>query len=213
MTPLVVTARVLEGVVLRHPIHLDALLDAAWCHREGILLHPSSEADLVRFPLPLARSVDDRFWLASAGHYSVAHSELRYKNRRAPWVEYARFGTEKIARVQINFGPNKSYRVPYEFMIPTGGEMTWWCMGDADPIRELLYLIHYLAKHRNSGKGKIREWRVEPCEPWDGFPVFRDGMALRNVPAGEHEYGQLERCEPPYWMKEGRVPCLVPVTG
>lgn len=214
MTPVRVQARLWEGLVLRHPVHLDALLQAAWCMREGRLLAPLSEADLIDIQLPLARSECGRYWLASAGALVPLASELRYKNRRAPWVEYARLGSDKIRRVQINFGENKSYRVPYEFTIPKDGLVTWWALGELGGVCELLQHVHFLAKHRGSGKGHVREWKIEECEPWgDGFPVMRDGYPLRNLPVEPGAVGALERCEPPYWMREGRVPCLVPVSG
>lgn len=201
-------------MVIRHPIHLDALLEAAWCYREGRLLAPGKEADLIDIPIPIARSECGRYWLASVGEMESVHSELRYKNRRAPWVEYARLGSGKIRRVQINFGANKSYRVPYEFTIPKDGLITWWAIGECQPVLELLYCIHFLAKHRGSGKGQVSEWTAEECESWgEGFPVMRDGAPLRNLPVEPGAVGALERCSPPYWMREGRVPCLVPVSG
>lgn len=210
MTPLCITARLLEGLVVRHPIHLDSLLDGAYCARDGILLAPARLDDVQVHPLPLQRSACGRFWLCSVGEYVPVEQELRFKNRRAPWVEYARLGNAKITRVQINFGANKSYRVPYEFTIPDNGVMRWWARGERDEVLSLLHIVHYLGKYRNAGKGKIANWDVEPCESWDGFPVWRDGSPLRNMPVASGAVGALLRCDSPYWMREGRVPCLAP---
>ena len=211
MKPLAVTARLLEGFATRGPIHLDALLSAAYAMREGMLLPPASEAECRAIPLPLERSACGRFWLASVGEFVSQDSELRHKNRRAPWVEYARLGEAKIRRVQIATGENKSYRVPYEFTIPANGEIRWWCIGDQEQVRGLLHLIHYLGKFRGCGKGRIAQWSVDECEPWgEGFPVMRDGTPVRNLPVQQGAVGALLRCDPPYWLKEGRVPCLAP---
>lgn len=210
MKPLVVTARLLEGFATRSPIHLDALLAAAYAMREGMLLPPASEAECRFIPLPLERSACGRFWMASVGEYVTRSDELRHKNRRAPWVEYARLGSSKIRRVQIATGENKSYRVPYEFTIPDGGLIRWWCIGDQEQVRGLLHLVHYLGKFRGSGKGRVAQWKVDECEPWDGFPVMRDGAPLRNLPVQDGAVGALLRCDPPYWLKDGRVPCLAP---
>ena len=209
MTPLIVTARLLEGFVVRHPIHLDALLSAAYAMREGLVVTPATAAECQRFPLPIARDESDRYYLASVGEYHPAANELRHKNRRAPWVEYARLGNANIRRVQLSTGKNKSYRSPYEFTIPTLGVVIWWAIGDATEVLSLLQYNHYLGKHRGSGKGRIVKWNVEECESWgDGFPVMRECAPLRNLPDPD---GILLRCEPPYWLHDGRVPCLAPV--
>lgn len=211
MTPLVVKARLLEGFVSRHPIHLDALLTAAYAMREGLLVPPITAEQAKPLPIPVQRSACGRFWLASIGEYAELASELRYKNRRAPFVEFARLGEQKIRRVAVNFGPNKSYRVPYEFTIPAGGTIVWHCIGEREPLLDLLRCCHYLGKFRGSGKGRVAQWTVEPCESWgDGFPVMRDGTPLRNIPVQEGAVGALLRCEPPYWLNDGRVPCLSP---
>lgn len=211
MTPLVVKARLLEGFVVRYPIHLDAILTAAAAMRDGLLLPPVSLAECRHIDIPIQRSACGRFWMASAGQYVPAEQELRHKHRRAPWVEYARLGSPKIRRVQIAAAENKSLRIPYEFTIPVNGEVLWWCVGDRDGVLGLLHLVHYLGKFRNSGKGRVAQWTVEPCASWgDGFPIMRDGTPLRNIPVAEGAIGAMERCEPPYSLKEGRVPCLVP---
>ena len=206
MTPLVVTARLLEGFVSNSPIHLDALLAGAVAMREGMLLAPLTLADVKPIPLPLQRSECGRYWLASAGVYQEKCSELRHWHWRAPWVEYARLGDpKKCRRVQLTTGENKSYRCPYEVKIPVGGVIQWWAVGDLDEVRALLRMIHYLGKRRGSGKGRVAEWTVEPCETWgEGFPVRQGGAPLRNLPA---ERGSMLRLEPPYWMREGRVRC------
>jgi CRISPR type IV-associated protein Csf3 len=209
VTPLIVTAELLEGFVVRHPIHLDALLASAYAIKHELLVPPSNAAQCVRFPLPIARDDSDMYYLASSGEYESAVNELRYKNRRAPWVEYARLGSAKVRRVQLSTGQNKSYRSPYEFTIPALGRVVWWAIGEREPVLGLLQYNHYLGKHRGSGKGRVARWTVDECESWgDGFPVARDGVPMRNLPS---EGGRPLRCEPPYWLHDGLVPCVTPV--
>lgn len=209
MIPLTVKARILEGFVSNAPIHLDALLAGAVAMRDGMLLAPLTLADIRPIQLPLQRSECGRYWLASAGVYQERCSELRHWHWRAPWVEYARLGdAKKCRRVQLTTGENKSYRCPYEVKVPVDGVIQWWAIGDVDEVRALLRLIHYLGKRRGSGKGRVAEWHVEPCEPWGkGFPVRQGGEPLRNLPATR---GSMLRLEPPYWMREGRVRCEGP---
>lgn len=209
MTPLVITARLLEGFVSSNPIHLDAVLAGAYAAREGMLLAPLTLADVKPITLPLQRSECDRYWLASVGVYQDKCSELRHWHWRAPFVEYARLGDpKKCKRVQLTTGENKSYRVPYELRVPVDGAIRWWAIGDREEVAGLLRLIHYLGKRRGSGKGRVAAWDVAECESWgEGFPVRHEGVPLRNIPA---ERGAMLRAEPPYWMREGRMPCVGP---
>ncbi len=183
--PLRVVAHLTEGIVLRHPLMLDALLAWAEANQEQSLAPLPGERHRT-VEIPILREPDGRFHLCSQG-FAVAESfELRYKNRRAPWHEMARLGTSKITRVHLAAGANKSYRVPYELQLLAGNRIEWWCLGDAGRIGPLLSLVHYLGKHRGSGKGRLdiheQPWTVEDCEAWPGFPVLRDAQPLRPLP-------------------------------
>lgn len=207
MKPLRIEARLLEGFVSNHPIHLDALLTGAVAMRDGLVVPPMSLAECKPIDLPLQRSDCGRYWLASVGQSSTHVAEVRHWHRRAPWVEYARLGDGKVRRVDLTAKLDKSYRVPYEVTIPDGGRIEWFAVGDAVRTRELLLLVRFLGKKRSSGKGQVAEWQVAECETWPGFPVTRDGKPLRNLPT---ERGAMLRIEPPYWLREGRVPCVAP---
>lgn len=185
--PLRVTARLAEGIVLRSPLMLDALL--AWSvSAEHRLLPPVAGQSGPTIEIPIERELGGRFHLCSQGLHEVEASELRHKNRRAPVMEMARLGSSKISRVQINVGANKSYRVPYSLEILRDDEIAWFCIGDPERILALLRNVHYLGRHRGAGKGRLdlygEPWRVEECEPWgDGFPVLdAEGRPLRQLP-------------------------------
>lgn len=185
MTPLHVVAHVAEGVVLRAPLMLDALL--AWAvATEQRLLPPLAGQDPEPIEIPIQREAGGRFHLCSEGFAIVADHEQRYKQRRAPIQQMARMGTDKLRRVDIASGPNKGYRVPYELQLLDGGRIEWWCVGEPIEIRRLLGLVRYVGKHRGSGKGRLdihgTPWIVEPCETWDGFPIVRAGKPLRPLP-------------------------------
>jgi hypothetical protein len=50
----------------------------------------------------------------------------------------------------------------------------------------------------------VAEWSVDACEPWgDGFPVVRDGRALRTLPADwpglVDPVLRYRVLSPPYW--------------
>lgn len=214
MKPLRVTALLDGALGARTPVALDALLAWAVAQRDGV--EPAATADeVVDLEIPVARSACGRVYLASFAQYAPEASEKRFVQRRFPIEEAQAIGAASIKRIQINAGPSKSYRIPHELQRVERDEVTWWCLGDAGEIRELLEIVTHLGRRRAVGWGRIREWRVEPCEPWDGFPVVRDGVALRTLPldwpglvSPEPGYATLR---PPYWLREREELCaLVP---
>lgn len=218
MTPLRIEAILSGGICLPNgPIALDALLMAAVGLRDG-LPPPASAHACLDLPIPIAKSECERLYLASLGHFEVEARESEYTNRRFPLAEAQELGGAKLRRIQINAGPSKSYRIPRERLHLTEDRMTWWAVGDADGVRDLLTeWVYYLGKRRGVGLGKVREWRVSECEPWgDGFPVARDGAPTRPLPidwpgvdwgASERAYAAIK---PPYWAHHRREECLVP---
>jgi hypothetical protein len=214
VTPLRVVATLAESVVATHPVMLDALLMAVVGRRLRVLPPMRGEPG-DPLPIPIATSECGRFYLCSQGFSEPEWHEVRHKHRRAPVSEMARLGTSKLRRVDIAAGANKSLRIPYVCTTLRRDTIEWWCLGDADQIRDLLSDVRYLGKHTGSGKGKLRApWIVESCEPWEGFPVLRDGQPLRPLPAdypgaigGRQGYRPVS---PPYWDQSRSVQCLLP---
>lgn len=209
-----VSAWLVEGIVLRDPIALDALLMGVVARRLG-KLPPVSPDEVEPLEIPVRRSDCGRIYLCSSSIHHVERSALRYKQRRAPLQEYARVGSAKIKRADISVGANKSLRVPYVWQMLDGDRLDWFAVGEPDEIRALLADVHYLGKHTGSGKGRVRSWQVEPCEVWPGFPVVRDGRPLRNLPlewpglAAGHR-SAMANLTPPYWMRATEQMVAVP---
>lgn len=214
--PLRVTCRLRDGMAFRHPPQLDALLEWVVCDRAGLRVPPAAGMQShIRVRVPVAESACGRYRLCSAAVFDIEESEVRHKHRRAPVMEYARLGSSSIRKVHTGLAENKSYRVPYEHHLLRDDLLVWYCLGDADAIRELLWEVHYIGRFRGAGKGEIVEWRVEACEPWEGFPIMRDGQPLRPLP--EETPGAVEDAlrsfvvlRPPYWDHTREEPCLVP---
>ena len=217
MTPLAITARLGGPASLSNgPPAIDAILMAAVAMRDNLPpLSVVGAANATQLDIPIARSACGRVWLASFANYAVEESEGRWVNRKFPIAEAQLLGEPKLRRINISAGAQKSYRLPLETVHLVDDTMRWWCLGDDAAIRELLALVSYVGKKRSTGLGKVREWTVEPCEPWPGFPVLRDGVPMRTLPRdweGLAEYDLAFRVlDPPYWDHAREEECAVPL--
>lgn len=213
-TPLEVTATLRGPIAIPNgPIALDALLGAVVAKRNELIA--SMQTELYPIAIPVEYDSDGHFYLASFGACEIEIHEHRWTNRRFPIAEAQVMGEAKLRTIRINGGPCKSFRLPLDTVHLVDDRMTWWCMGDADAIRDLLTGARYLGKKRGIGLGAVKRWDVRPCEPWSGFPVARDGQPLRTLPinwptlSGGAE--QAYRClEPPYWRRDAEELCAVP---
>lgn len=216
MKPLRVVAHLAGAVSIpRGSIALDALLASAVATRDGILpaMVPS---EIVPIEIPVEREPRGCFHLASCSVGRMELREHRYINRRFPIGEAQERGNAKLKSVNITTGPGKSYRIPLENGLVDQDTLTWWCIGGLSEIEALLHLIGYVGKKRSVGLGRVREWIVEPVEPWgDGFPVLLDGMPLRALPLDwpgvREDAGRgFSPLSYPYWVQTNRVPCWLP---
>ena len=212
MEPLHVTARLLTAIALPGgPLALDALLAAAVCRRDDIPPPPPVRP----IEIPVEREPGGRFHLATFSLGAAARYDHRWVNRRFP-IEIAQtpLGSLRIRRVHISGGPAKSYRIPLETIHLEARRLDWYAVGERREIEELLAISRYIGKRRAVGLGRVERWEVEPCEPWPGFPLVRDGRALRPLPPDwpglvepVMEYRTISY---PYWDATARVLCAVP---
>lgn len=218
MSPLHVRALVPQQIVLRGngTLALDALLMAAVCKRDRIppITVARAEGYAPAPEIPIARSEHDpRIHLATHARPKLVEHELRFKNRRFPVREALRLSA--MSRVDQSAGPQKSYRIPYSAGFVDCGAIDWWCVGDADGVRDLLSWITGLGSHVAVGYGRVDEWTIESCESWDGFPLVRDGVPQRALPLDwpgvtESVVG-FAVLEPPYWERAREEPAMVAV--
>lgn len=212
--PLRITARLGSGTALPYgPLALDGLLAWAVAAREGFLAPTDGYREI---EIPIAREPGGgRFHLCSFSVGEVVASDATWINRRFPVAEAQMLGEPGFKRIQINAGAQKSYRIPLELQHFRDQTLTWFAVGDADLVAELLQLVFHLGKRRAVGHGQVREWTVERCETWTGFPVVRDGQPLRPLPLdwlGLSEGVERRYCAPtyPYWRRGFEVACAVP---
>lgn len=210
MNPLVIRARIESSVAMPwSPITLDSLLMAAVALREN--LPPLGFGERADIQIPLARSACDRVYLASSALFEREAHERRFITKRFPIAEAQSLGAPSLRRILTSGGLSKGYRFPLETFHVAGDLLTWFAVGDQAGVEELLSCIHYLGKKRSCGRGKVTRWEVEPCEPWDGFPLLREGRPLRHLPLdwpglGEHRV-EMRVLAPPYWERWREEPC------
>ena len=215
MTPLHVTATLDGGglTVTDGGIALDSLV--MWAEAQRRQLPPPGFGPLVDIEIPIAREPGGRFFLASWAYPAWEGHERRFVNRKFPLHEAQIMAGPKLRRIHVGAGAQKSYRIPTQVSFPAGGVIEWWCVGDAEPLRDLLACVTHLGRRRAVGRGRVRAWAVAACEPWgDGFPVVRDGVPTRPLPIDWPGVESAERAArvlaPPYWAHERAELCAVP---
>ena len=210
------------GATLAGPVHapdglpmLDGLLAWATAARDCLPMALTA-ADAQDIDLPLKRSPCGRLWLCSQGSADVEAAELRYTNKRPSIEQFQTLAEPKMKRVDIGAGANKGYRIPRPVSYLVDDLITWWAIGDAAEVRTLLDLVTHIGKKRSVGWGRVVEWRVEVTpEPWDGFPVLRDGLPLRPLPLdwpgiATDPPTAYRTITPPYWDHSREELCVAP---
>ncbi|OFV80210.1 MAG: hypothetical protein A2Y78_04765 [Acidobacteria bacterium RBG_13_68_16] len=196
-------------------IHLDALLAAAVVLRDEIPPAHTAE-EIVPVEIPVAREPGGCFHLASAAVALWEKMETRYTQRRFPVTEAAVRSAMKS--INLSAGRQKNYRIPMEAGHVEGDRLDWWCVGEPGEIRSLLDLVTHVGRKRSAGLGRVREWVVDECEPWEDFPVLgRDAEALRHLPLdwpglGEHlvRWGRVSY---PYWLRADLAEVAAPLAA
>lgn len=209
MRPLCITATVPGPISLpQRPIALDALIMAAVAIRDGMVPVDGVE------PIAIPVRHEGGIYLATTGEYEAEEHDRHWINRRFPLSEAQALGESKLRRINVSAGPTKSFRIPLEVCYLRDSRMRWWCVGDRDLICALLAIVTHLGKKRGVGKGEVTAWSVDECEPWEGFPLLRDGRPLRPLPLTWPGVRDADRgyrvLTPPYWQRWREEECLVP---
>lgn len=218
MTPLQIRA-VLDGQIMDPKVRLDGLLAAVSAERLGMPPVHASGTELDRHLEELRSEVakilqwEGRFFLCSDPSFEVEEWERRHITKRFPTDRAATQGSEKVRRIEISTGLSKNYRIPARACFLRDDRIIWHALGEQAAVLSALGEVLYLGKKRSLGLGKVRDWKVVPCESWAGFPVLRDGVPLRAVPV-DYPGVQMHRIALdtlvfPHWDHTRKVPCAV----
>lgn len=214
MTPLRITASVPQLICVPHGrLPLDSLLMAQRALELGMppVFDPEHAEPI---EIPVQREAGGRFHLCSDAVVELVEKEhpVRHIHKRAPLEQYVQHGVR--GSVELTAKEDKGYRIPLELGFVRGGQLEWWCLGDATALRELLSGILFLGKKRSNAFGEVRAWTIERCHEWPGFPVVRDGKPLRRLPADwpglTSPRTQFAVMTPPYWHHVRAELCAVP---
>jgi CRISPR type IV-associated protein Csf3 len=212
--PIRITATLDGGIQLSQgPVAIDALLAWVVCKLED--RPPITAGDVPDVAIPVAKENLGRFYMASFAMSEWELYERRFVQRKFPVGPAQRLAVEKFKRINVSAGPQKSYRIPGQIAHAVDDTLTWYAVADDEAVRDLLRFVTHLGKRRAAGRGKVRCWTVDPCEPWGaGFPVERDGKPLRNLPVDWpglvsplHAYATMSY---PYWDHTREETCAVP---
>jgi CRISPR type IV-associated protein Csf3 len=192
-------------------LYLDSLLVYQVARERGLVCLDATMLSPIE--IPIAKEPGGRFYLCSAGQSVEIEAEMQHTVRRPIVAEAQRLATTRLRRIDITGGENKGYYLPRPVGYLENG-IEWWCLGEAEELRRLLSCVTHLGKRRAVGLGRVDAWSVEPCEPWPGFPVVRDGKPLRRLPIGwpgvEEARCGFGTIAPPYWDQSREEPCLLP---
>lgn len=219
MIPVQVTIRLGTPVMLSYPwIMLDSLL----MHLALELDHPDLLASLdPRQPVPLDEvtlpvAKNGEMFKVSCSRFSE-HVQAAANIRKKIEPGDAKYLATPPKNIDIQRGAFKAYDM--RMVTINASTCTFHAIGDVAGLERLLQNLDGLGKKRAAGFGRVLSVTVEPCGE-DHHLVHPVHGLNRPVPVevGERVPG-IERLspgvatlayKPPYWSKEGHVPCYIP---
>lgn len=208
MQPLIVTAKLAGvGVVGDGYFPLDSILVRAVYERAG------------RPQVDEAPTVDclERRGAGDEWYYACSFAMAEWKAEgKSFWVKRPRY-SEIVQRsgaksLTVKSGQFKGYNMPIFYLL--ADEIRWYCVGDANVVRDLLAGIDCIGKKRSQGWGVIRSWTVEPSvEDWS---EARGGVVTRAIPALAAADRGLDGdpgwygVRPAYWDVDNQADVLLP---
>jgi CRISPR type IV-associated protein Csf3 len=187
------------------PIHLDGLIEYAYCCEHDCLEQLEHEDTPKKYDLPLESRIinDSEVYCASAlfpleqpnqGNKDVTET-LTY------WRKRARMKNIDLCKGSLNEmqGVYRSYNTPLPIcLIPC---LVGYFRGDGLEVQKLLRHIKSLGKKRAYGFGKILKTEIKIIE--QEYFFVKNNIAMRHLPTPTGQ--RLVRAMPPYWHRYDRV--------
>lgn len=222
-SPIKVTAYLTDGRINSADgiVMLDAILYHAWFWKHAPHVLEGRGGACVPgegyIGLPLRKLPGNR-WAASKAVYKEDGQEIEHWNKRPNFfaADKSQYLAEPTGMISSSVGLYRAYRMPQVIRHVADGRLTFWAMGHADEVQDLLDTIPAVGKKAAMGWGDVARWVVEPCD--EDYSLFHPDYGLmRPVPVGEMEiegYPVMEYAvRPPYWKSVNRQICYVPIGG
>ena len=211
-----VTATLSTPGVSGHDIHLDALLERAQLHRDGIdvdgmidRLTPLDHFSRITLPIRSVDILGARVRLASGWRLSDDAQPARvHLTSRADAEDIER----KARAYTPGSGAGRSRLVAREGV--TARHIEWMAVGDRREVLRLLRLLSFVGSLRRGGYGVVDDWSVEAVEGdvVESVLVSAEGIALRALPPAwlSTPPASIGAWRSPYWHPEAQVRCALP---
>lgn len=220
-SPIKVTAHLTDGRINSADgiIMLDAILYHAWFYRHAPHVLEGLGGEFVpgggHIGLPLLQLPGNRY-AASRAVYKETAQEVEYWNKRPNFfsADAERFLAEQKGVISSSVGGYRAYRMPQVIRHVADGKLTFWAIGHADEVLDLLNAIPAVGKKAAMGWGTVDRWAVEPAEE-DYTTLHPDYGLMRPMPVEEirlEGYPILKYAvKPPYWKPCNARLCYVPI--
>lgn len=220
-SPIKVTAHLTDGRINSADgiIMLDAILYHAWFYRHAPHVLEGLGGEAVpgdgHIGLPLRQLPGNRY-AASRAVYKETAQEVEYWNKRPNFfsADAERFLEDKKGVISSSVGGYRAYRMPQVIRHVADGMLTFWAVGHADEVLDLLNAIPAVGKKAAMGWGTVDRWAVEPAEE-DYTTLHPDYGLMRPMPVEEIKlegYPILKYAvKPPYWKSCNARLCYVPI--
>lgn len=220
-SPIKVTAHLTDGRINSADgiIMLDAILYHAWFYRHAPHVLEGLGGEAVpgegHIGLPLRQLPGNRY-AASRAVYKETAQEVEYWNKRPNFfsADAERFLEDKKGVISSSVGGYRAYRMPQVIRYVADGKLTFWGIGNADEVLDLLNAIPAVGKKAAMGWGTVDRWAVEPAEE-DYTTLHPDYGLMRPMPVEEirlEGYPILKYAvKPPYWKSCNARLCYVPI--
>jgi CRISPR type IV-associated protein Csf3 len=166
-----------------------------------------------RLPLAIVHARDWYYkcsWAQWGPHADgVEYWAKRFDNPLADLVDFR----GRRGKIDTSAGEYKAYRMPLYYRAALWVE--WYCVGNAEKIAPLLYMVTHLGKKSSQGWGRVARWEIEPIgEDWS---IWRDGTLMRGIPRyhwprerGVPLHVGLYGTRPSYWDRRNQMELVLP---
>ena len=222
--PLKITVKVRDGRIISSDgiIMFDSIIYHAWFAKYAphVLRGEGDENWNGMIGLPF-RSLGGNRWAASKGIYKEVSKTVEHYNRRPDFFAADKIGhlAENSGKISDSMGKYRAYRNPVIVSTLENGEMTFYCVGHAEKIKELIACIPAVGKKPSMGWGIIEDVKIEHIE--QDYSLWHPEYGLmRPLPVDDEAAEGLDLAgypvmyygiKPPYWKAKNQVPCFVPV--